>query len=38
VKKDGISFDGDLNADGINDDDQERDEDGNIKIEKIKLP
>ncbi|WP_336718903.1 PspC domain-containing protein [Chryseobacterium mucoviscidosis] len=37
VKKDGISFDGDLNADGINDDDQERDEDGNIKIEKNKI-
>ena len=37
MKKDGISFDGDLNADGINDDDQERDEDGKIKIEKNKI-
>ncbi|SEM08733.1 Phage shock protein PspC (stress-responsive transcriptional regulator) [Chryseobacterium taichungense] len=37
VKNDGISFDGDLNADGINDNDQERDEDGNIKIEKNKI-
>ncbi|WP_449388141.1 PspC domain-containing protein [Chryseobacterium lineare] len=37
VKNDGISFDGDLNADGINDSDQERDEDGKIKIEKNKI-
>jgi len=36
-KNDGISFDGDLNADGINDNDQEKDEDGNIKIEKNKI-
>jgi hypothetical protein len=33
AKNDGINFDGDLNADGINDNDQERDEDGNIKID-----
>lgn len=37
VKNDAISFDGDLNADGINDNDQERDDDGNIKIEKNKI-
>ncbi len=37
VKDDAISFDGDLNADGINDNDQEKDEDGNIKIEKNKI-
>ncbi|WP_312901828.1 PspC domain-containing protein [Chryseobacterium taichungense] len=37
AKNDGISFDGDLNADGINDNDQDRDEDGNIKIEKNKI-
>ncbi|WBV61379.1 PspC domain-containing protein [Chryseobacterium camelliae] len=37
AKKDGINFDGDLNNDGINDNDQERDEDGNIKIEKNKI-
>lgn len=37
VKQDGISFDGDLNADGINDNDQDRDEDGNIRIEKNKI-
>jgi phage shock protein PspC (stress-responsive transcriptional regulator) len=37
VKNDGISFDGDLNADGINDSDQKRDEDGKIKIEKNKI-
>ncbi|ALR30896.1 hypothetical protein ATE47_10295 [Chryseobacterium sp. IHB B 17019] len=37
VKKDGIDFNGDLNGDGINDDDQERDEHGNIKIEKNKI-
>jgi phage shock protein PspC (stress-responsive transcriptional regulator) len=36
-KQDGINFDGDLNADGINDNDQERDEDGKIKIEKNKI-
>lgn len=37
VKKDGIDFDGDLNGDGINDDEQDRDEDGNIRIEKNKI-
>ncbi|MDQ1097036.1 MULTISPECIES: PspC domain-containing protein [Chryseobacterium] len=37
AKNDGISFDGDLNADGINDHDQDTDEDGNIKIEKDKI-
>jgi len=37
VKKDGIDFNGDLNGDGINDDDQERDEHGNIRIEKNKI-
>ncbi|WP_415328326.1 PspC domain-containing protein [Chryseobacterium sp. MMS23-Vi53] len=37
VKRDGIDFDGDLNGDGINDDDQDRDEDGNIRIEKNKI-
>ncbi|MEC3875975.1 PspC domain-containing protein [Chryseobacterium salviniae] len=37
AKKDGINFDGDLNADGINDNDQERDEDGKIKIENNKI-
>lgn len=37
AKHDLISFDGDLNADGINDNDQEKDEDGNIKIEKNKI-
>lgn len=37
VKSDGISFDGDLNADGIDDSDQERDEDGKIKIENNKI-
>lgn len=37
AKNDGINFDGDLNNDGINDNDQERDEDGNIKIEKNKI-
>ncbi|WP_027385873.1 PspC domain-containing protein [Chryseobacterium gregarium] len=37
VKDDVISFDGDLNADGINDNDQEKDEDGNIKIGKNKI-
>jgi phage shock protein PspC (stress-responsive transcriptional regulator) len=37
AKKDGINFDGDLNADGINDNDQERDDEGNIKIENNKI-
>jgi len=37
AKHDQINFDGDLNADGVNDNDQERDEDGNIKIEKNKI-
>ncbi|KMQ69528.1 phage-shock protein [Chryseobacterium sp. FH2] len=37
VKQDGINFDGDLNADGINDNDQEKDDHGNIKIEKNKI-
>ncbi|GAA5085192.1 PspC domain-containing protein [Chryseobacterium ginsengisoli] len=37
VKQDGISFNGDLNADGINDDDQEKDENGKIKIENNKI-
>lgn len=37
AKHDLISFEGDLNADGINDNDQEKDEDGNIKIEKNKI-
>jgi len=37
AKHDLINFDGDLNADGINDNDQEKDEDGNIKIEKNKI-
>jgi len=37
VKKDGIDFNGDLNGDGINDDDQERDDHGNIRIEKNKI-
>lgn len=37
VKKDGINFNGDLNGDGINDDDQEKDEHGNIRIEKNKI-
>lgn len=36
-KHDMINFDGDLNADGINDDDQEKDEDGKIRIEKNKI-
>jgi len=36
-KNDGINFDGDLNADGINDNDQEKDESGNIKIENNKI-
>jgi phage shock protein PspC (stress-responsive transcriptional regulator) len=38
VKKDGIDFDGDVNGDGIDDDDQNNDdEDGNIRIEKNKI-
>ena len=37
AKKDGIDFNGDLNGDGINDDDQDRDEHGNIRIEKNKI-
>ncbi len=37
AKNDGINFDGDLNADGISDNDQEKDEDGNIKIENNKI-
>jgi phage shock protein PspC (stress-responsive transcriptional regulator) len=37
AKKDGINFDGDLNADGINDNDQEKDDEGNIKIENNKI-
>ncbi|MFC3161121.1 hypothetical protein ACFOEQ_24195 [Chryseobacterium arachidis] len=37
AKQDQISFNGDLNADGIDDDDQEKDEYGNIKIEKNKI-
>jgi len=38
VKKDGINFDGDLNADGMNDDDQDNDyNNGNIRIEKNKI-
>ncbi|KMQ65343.1 phage-shock protein [Chryseobacterium angstadtii] len=37
VKKDGIDFDGDLNGDGINDDDQDKDENGKIRIEKNKI-
>lgn len=38
VKKDGIDFDGDLNGDGIDDDDENSDDDhGNIRIEKNKI-
>lgn len=37
VKSNGIDFDGDLNGDGINDDDQDKDEEGNIRIEKNKI-
>ncbi|MFP3592811.1 PspC domain-containing protein [Chryseobacterium sp. SIMBA_038] len=38
VKKDGIDFNGDLNADGMNDDDQDNDyNNGNIRIEKNKI-
>ncbi|KMQ62118.1 phage-shock protein [Chryseobacterium sp. BLS98] len=36
-KHDRIDFDGDLNGDGINDDDQDKDENGNITIEKNKI-
>ncbi|KXH85238.1 PspC domain-containing protein [Chryseobacterium kwangjuense] len=32
-----INFDGDLNADGINDDEQDKDENGQIRIEKNKI-
>lgn len=38
VKKDGIDFDGDLNGDGIDDDDENSDDEhGNIRIEKNKI-
>lgn len=37
MKKDAISFDGDLNGDGLDDDDQEKDDQGNIIIEKNKI-
>ncbi|PIF46823.1 phage shock protein PspC (stress-responsive transcriptional regulator) [Chryseobacterium sp. 52] len=37
LKKDKMDFDGDLNGDGINDDDQDRNENGEIKIEKNKI-
>lgn len=39
LKKDKMDFDGDLNGDGINDDEQNQDEDenGNIRIEKNKI-
>jgi phage shock protein PspC (stress-responsive transcriptional regulator) len=37
MKKDAISFDGDLNGDGIDDNDQDRDQQGNIRIEKNKI-
>ncbi|ATL76023.1 phage-shock protein [Chryseobacterium piperi] len=38
LKKGGIDFDGDLNGDGIDDDDQNGDDDhGNIRIEKNKI-
>ncbi|SHM26279.1 PspC domain-containing protein [Chryseobacterium polytrichastri] len=40
LKKDGIRFDGDLNGDGINDNDQDDDDynnQGNIRIEKNKI-
>jgi hypothetical protein len=36
AKHDLISFDGDLNADGINDNDQEKDEDGISELKRIK--
>lgn len=36
-KHDRIDFDGDLNGDGINDDDQDKDENGQIRIEKNKI-
>ena len=38
IKKDGINFDGDLNGDGIDDDDENSDDDqANIRIEKNKI-
>lgn len=37
VNKSGINFRGDVNGDGINDDDQEKDDNGNIRIEKNKI-
>lgn len=37
VKNDRIDFDGDLNGDGLNDDDQDKDEHGKIRIEKNKI-
>ncbi|WP_343610569.1 PspC domain-containing protein [Chryseobacterium oranimense] len=37
LKNDRMDFDGDLNGDGINDNDQEHDEDGKIRIEKNKI-
>ncbi|MGG5208361.1 PspC domain-containing protein [Chryseobacterium sp. MIQD13] len=37
LKKDRMDFDGDLNGDGIDDDDQEQDENGKIRIEKNKI-
>ena len=37
VKNHKIDFDGDLNGDGINDDDQDKDEHGKIRIEKNKI-
>ncbi|NML56181.1 PspC domain-containing protein [Chryseobacterium cheonjiense] len=37
AKNDIINFDGDLNADGISDNDQEKDDDGNIRIENNKI-
>lgn len=37
LKHEGIDFDGDLNADGINDMEQDKDEDGNIKISDNKI-
>jgi len=37
LKHEGIAFDGDLNADGINDMEQDKDENGNIKISDNKI-
>ncbi|WP_419870297.1 PspC domain-containing protein [Chryseobacterium sp. CT-SW4] len=37
VKNGRIDFDGDLNGDGINDDDQNNDENGTVRIEKNKI-